>query len=72
MIENIKKLYSQVDYKTGFIEDVADALGKSPNTLRHHWFARSGFWSIPEEHQPKVVEMLQSQIKKQNEIQTVQ
>lgn len=63
MIENIKNLYTQVDKKTKFIEMVADDLEKSPLTLRNHWF--SAFWSIPDEHQERVVELLQNTIKNQ-------
>jgi len=60
MIENIKTLYSRINKKTKFIEMAADDLEKSPLTLRHHWF--SAFWSIPEEYQERVVELLQNTI----------
>jgi len=65
MIENIKKLWKQIDNKTNFIVMAANDLDKSPNTLRHHWFSNSGFWSVPEEHQPRVIELLQNTIKEQ-------
>lgn len=65
MIENIKSLWQQIENKTKFMEMAAEDLGRSPLTLRQHWFAH--FWSIPEEHQPRVVELLQNAIKEQNE-----
>jgi hypothetical protein len=65
MIENIQELYSRIEHKTNFIKLAAKDLGRSPLTLRQHWFAH--FWSIPEEYQPRVVELLQNTIKKQNE-----
>ena len=65
MIENIQNLFSELNNKTKFIKEAADDLNKSPNTLRHHWFSNSGFWSIPEEYQPRVVELLQNKIKEQ-------
>ncbi len=65
MIENIQELYAQINHKTNFIKMAAKDLGKSPLTLRAHWFGL--FWAIPEHHQPRVVELLQNTIKKQNE-----
>lgn len=62
MIENIKQLYSQVNHKSDFIVEVAKDVKRSPNTIRHHWFSKAGFWSIPEEFQPRVVELLQNKI----------
>lgn len=64
MIENIQKLYKQVEKKSDFIKNVAKEVGNTPSSTRTHWF--SNFWSIPEEHQAKVVEMLQKTISKQN------
>lgn len=64
MIENIQKLYKQVEKKSDFIVSVAKEVGNTPLSTRTHWF--SNFWSIPEEYQCKVVEMLQKTIAKQN------
>lgn len=64
MIDNIKSLYGQVQKKTTFIIMAAEVLGKSPLTLRQHWFG--ALWAIPEEHQPRVVELLQNTILSQN------
>ena len=64
MIDNIKSLYSQVDKKNKLIEKVANDLGKKPNTLKNHWF--STFFSIPDEHQPRVIEILEETINNQS------
>jgi hypothetical protein len=62
-IEQIKDLYSQIKQKTKFIEAAAKAIGRSPNSLRNHWF--SEFWSIPAEHQETVKLLLEETIKGQ-------
>lgn len=64
ILDNIKTLYKQVKGKTTFIKMVAEDLDKKPSTLRQHWFQM--FWAIPEEHQARVVELLQNQIREQN------
>ena len=66
MIEKIQMLYSQIEKKTKFIKEVAADLNKSPLTLRNHWF--SAFWSIPEESQARVVELLEERIQEQNSV----
>jgi len=66
MITTIQTLYSQIEKKTDFIKLVAKDLGKSPLTLRHHWFGQ--FWSIPEENQQRVKDLLKKQIKKQKQV----
>lgn len=60
-IDNIKNLYAQVGHKTNFTIKLAEALGKSPQSLRVHWFGN--FWSIPDEYQDTVVDFLQKTIK---------
>ena len=60
----IKALYAQIDKKTKFIIEVADYFGKSPQSLRVHWF--SSFWSIPEEYQDKLIILLEQKIETQN------
>lgn len=62
-IDNIKELYAQLNKKTQFIIDCANDLGKSPLSLRQHWFSK--FWAIPEDYQDRVVELLQNTIKNQ-------
>lgn len=64
MIENIKQLYKEVEGKNKFIGVVANEFNLKPTSIRTHWFGN--FWSIPESKQSKVVELLQNQIKNQN------
>lgn len=70
-INNIKQLYGQLKHgtKTSFIELVAFDLVKSPLTIHNHWFAR--FWQVPEEHQDRVIELLQNTLKLQNQTKTI-
>ncbi len=63
LIDEIKDLYSKVSKKTKFIILASVELEKSALTLRHHWFGQ--FWSIPEEHQSKVKELLELTIENQ-------
>lgn len=63
LIDEIKELYSQINEKTKFMEMVASDLIKKPNTLKNHWF--SSFFSIPDEYQERVMELLQNTIKEQ-------
>jgi hypothetical protein len=67
-IETIKKHWSQVGNngaKTKLIKAIATDLGKSPLSLKTHWFA--SFWRIPLEYQPRVLELIQHQIAMQNQ-----
>lgn len=65
MIEDIKTQYSQVTRKTDFLIALAKELKRSPTTIRNHWF--SAFWSIPEEQQPRTLELLKKTIKDQKD-----
>ena len=62
-IEIIKTLWQKIDNKTEFIQCVATALGKSPKTLKTHWFSNSGLWSVPAVYQSKVIELQEETIK---------
>lgn len=62
-IDEIKRLYAQVNAKSKFIEDTAGKLNRSPLSLRTHWF--SNFWAIPPDHQAGVLRLLKSAISKQ-------
>jgi hypothetical protein len=62
--ENIETLYHQLESKSDFIRLVAKELKKRPGTLQNHWF--SGFFSVPEAHEDRVIELLQNTIKGQN------
>ena len=63
LMDNIKELWSLINYKTGFIEMCAKELDRSPNTLHNHWFAR--FWQIPIDMQVPVIELMQKTINNQ-------
>jgi hypothetical protein len=63
LMDQIKDLYSQINKKTQFIQMAADKIGRSPKSLRNHWF--SEFWSIPSEHQETVKILLKETIKNQ-------
>lgn len=65
-IDNIKNLWSKIDYKTGFIEDASEAFKRSKNTLHNHWFAR--WFSVPEDEQDEVIKFMQNYIKQQNKV----
>lgn len=62
-IEEIKSLYGQIKEKTKAIELIAVNIGRSPRSLRNHWF--SEFWAIPLEHQKAVKKHLEEIIKGQ-------
>lgn len=66
-IDNIKDLFEQVNNRTAFIEMVANDLKKKPISLSKNWFCASGFWSIPDRYQNRVVELLQKTIASQDE-----
>lgn len=63
LIDNIKNLWHQIDYKTGFIELCAKELDRSPNTIHNHWFAR--FWQVPHDMQILVIKLMQKTINNQ-------
>ena len=59
--DEIKKRFKKLPNdgaKTEFIEYVAFRVGRSPLTIRQHWFCDYGFWSIPKKHQNHVLELL--------------
>lgn len=62
-IDNIKDLYSQINKKTKFIQEVANDLNLNPQYVRGHYF--SAFWTIPEDKQDRVIELLQNKIANQ-------
>lgn len=65
MIEEIKVLYAQVDYKKGAILAISKATGRKPNTIKGHWFSEANFWSIPESEQETVKRELETIVNKQ-------
>lgn len=64
-VDNIKILWKEIKYKTGFISEAANHFNKRPSTLKNHWFSNVGFWSVPESLQVDVIEFMESYIKKQ-------
>lgn len=62
--ETIQSLYQKINDKSQFIKDVAKDLDKKPGSLQNHWFSR--FFSVPESHEDRVIEMLEDAIEKQN------
>ena len=65
-IENIKNLWSKIDYKTGFITAASKEFKRSEGTLHTHWFAR--WFSVPKDEQENVVKFMQNYIKNQNNV----
>lgn len=65
MIENIKILYNQLHDKVAFVQLVAKEFDNKPQSIANNWFSR--FWSVPDVHQPRVVELLQNTIANQNQ-----
>lgn len=62
-IENIKRLWLEIENKTDFILKASKFFNRKPNTLRTHWFCGAGFWSVPEDKEDKVIEFMQKYIK---------
>lgn len=64
MIENLKKLVSEMDSKTDFVNEVCNYFGTSPQATMRNWFQ---YWNVPEDKLPKVLEMAQNQLFEQNQ-----
>ena len=64
MKSNIKNLYDQVDNKFDFIILLSKEFKIKPSSIRTNWF--STFYSIPEKHEQRVIELLQNTIQRQN------
>jgi len=64
MQENIKQLFNQIDNKFDFIILLSKEFKVKPNSIRNNWF--SSYYSIPEKHESRVVEILQQTIRQQN------
>lgn len=65
MIENLKKLVSEMHVKSDFVQEVTFYYGTSYKATYQNWF--QGVWGIPEDKQPKVIEMAQNFLFKQNQ-----
>ena len=64
MEHNIKNLFNQVENKFDFILLLSKEFKVKPNSIRTNWF--STYYSIPNKHQARVIELLQNTIKTQN------
>jgi hypothetical protein len=64
MKQNIKELFNQIDNKFDFILLLSKEFKVKPNSIRNNWF--SSYYSIPEKHESRVVEILQQTIRQQN------
>ena len=64
MNHNIKHLFDQIDNKLDLISLLSNEFKVKPNSIRNNWF--SSYYSIPEKHESRVVEILQQTIRQQN------
>ena len=64
MLDNLKKLVSEMDSKTNFVNEVSNFYGTSHKATMQNWF--QGYWSIPEDKLPKVIEIAQNYLFNQN------
>ena len=64
MNKNIKHLFNQIENKKEFILLLSNEFKVKPNSIRNNWF--SSYYSIPEKHESRVVEILQQTIRQQN------
>lgn len=56
MIHEIKELYDLIDDKKAFCEGIAPEFKISSRSIYTNWF--SSFWSIPDKHMTRVLELL--------------
>lgn len=63
-MSNIETLYKKLRNKTEIKRLIADECKKNYNTVQNHWLS-AGF-SIPEEYQARVTELLQNAVHQQN------
>ena len=64
MNHNIKHLFDQIDNKLDLISLLSNEFKVKPNSIRNNWF--SSYYSIPEKHESRVIELLQNTIQRQN------
>ena len=63
MIENLKKLVSQMDSKKEYKKEVSDYFGVTYGTVNNHWLG--GGWKPPEHNLAKMVDMAQIRLSEQ-------
>jgi hypothetical protein len=70
MLDNLKKLTSEMDLKSDFVKEVAKSYGMSYKYIKKEWFI--GSWNIPEAELETIVKMAQNylflQTQRQNKI----
>ena len=59
-IDNLKRLYKQIDNKELFAATVADYFGLKKGYVQRHYF--QGKWLIPSERIPKIITIAQKTI----------
>ena len=64
MVKNIKQLFPQIENKYEFILLLSNEFKIKPSSIRTNWF--STFYSVPNKHQDRVIELLQNTIQRQN------
>jgi hypothetical protein len=64
MIQNIKKLYSEINNQKEFCLLLSKEFELKPNSIRTNWL--STYYSVPDKYQARVIEILQKTIKQQN------
>ena len=63
MKQNIKDLYKELDNKKDFVLLCSDEFNIKPNSIHSNWF--NTYWSIPDKHLERVLELLQNYFKQQ-------
>ena len=58
MMENIKKLYKEIEDKKGLICAIAKEFKMREVSVRSNWFCR--FWTIPEYRIDRTIEIMQN------------
>ena len=58
MLDNLKKLTSEMDLKSDFVKEVAKSYGMSYKYIKREWFQSS--WNIPENEIETIVKMAQN------------
>ena len=70
MLENLKRLTSEMDLKSDFVQEVAKSYGMSYKYIKKEWFI--GSWNIPEAELENIVKMAQNylflQTQRQNKV----
>jgi len=63
MKQNIKDLYKELENKKDFVLLCSDEFNIKPSSVQCNWFSK--YWSIPDKHLDRVLELLQNYFKQQ-------